>query len=234
MIDWILRAKPWVLFVLIYVLPYVLMTIGMGSVGASLFSTAASRAAAPPAEFISQFAWLVGMILLLSMFPLVLLLGWFYGVADRVAPIAARYIDVNPTRLRGAVTAGVVTQVLYFVAIAYSFYAVFGALDPASYDPAASGGSPPDGATVSAFFTGYLVAMGVGVFAFAIWIYILVQVARVIKAVEHRRAGSEGVVGAFFGLLFFFVGVWIYQPIVNRVANSDYDDELALEDGLIE
>ena len=59
-------------------------------------------------------------------------------------------------------------------------------------------------------------------------------VAKILKTVEERRNLTfSDFVGEFFLIWFFFIGVWILQPRVNRIVQGDFDDAPDVLDDII-
>ena len=71
-------------------------------------------------------------------------------------------------------------------------------------------------------FTGFAVIFPLHIFSMFCIFYCLYFVAKTIKTIElQRQVTFSDFAGEFFLIWFFFIGVWILQPRINKMIADD-------------
>ncbi|TMM59067.1 hypothetical protein FEE95_06430 [Maribacter algarum] len=199
MISKFLKAKHWQLFILMFGIPLILQFITMGSI---MFSFSNSE---KPEALI--------MINALTLFPVImiinsgLLFGWFWSIAIGLQKKVPQSVRMKVKKF----------QYFFFVPLIYimliSLLIGF-----------ATSGLFIDGNASASIGGGISIALVVILHFFSMFciIYCLYFVAKTIKTVElQREVNFNDFIGEFFMLWFYPLGIWIIQPKINKIAETE-------------
>ena len=198
MIERFLKAKHWQLFTLMLGIPILFQIIMMGT----MFSNINSETNPDPTE----------MFNLMKFFPIIMILsmgiffGWFWSIAIGLQKKVPGNIKMKTKKFK----------IFFFILLVYIFSislfigGIFSGIMQNGTEP--SGGFV--GGMVGVILPLHLLSM-FGIF------YSMYFVAKTLKTVELQKEVSFGdFAGEFFMLWFYFVGIWILQPKINKMAED--------------
>lgn len=200
MTNLFLKAKHWQLFILIFVIPMLVQFALFGMI-ASSFGDGDGNDYNKSYELI---ALVFKVIPIMTIFFSVIYFGWFWSVAVGLDKEIPEELKLNLGRFKASSIFAFSYLVLIMAVMSFIFPALLTML-----------GVPP--AIFGVVFILHLLAM------FCMF-YNLYFVAKTIKTAETQKAVSFGdFVGEFFMLWFFPVGVWILQPLINKLVSKEDD-----------
>ena len=187
-----LRAKHWQIFLLTFGIPFVFQIVMM----VSIFSSIAHDH--NPTAFFSYFKFFPLMMLLFTG----TMLGWQYSVAVGLQKFVPPNVKMKVTKFK----------IFFFIPVVYlSVIIGFISYLFTGHIPTRSG--PPD----PIFFSFFAIIFPIHLFSMFCLFYSLYFVSKTYKTVELQRAVTfSDFVGEFFMTWFFFVGIWIMQPKINK------------------
>jgi hypothetical protein len=201
-----LRAKHWQLFVLTFGIPLVFNII----IITSLFSSLLRNPNPNPAMIFGYFKF----------FPLIMalyagtLFGWQWSVAIGLQKLIPAGIKMKVTRFK----------IFFFIPLVYLLVILllmagfFSNVLNSSFDI----NSLPNDQTAQLFFGIFALIMPVHLFSMFCIFYCLYFVAKTYKTVElQREVLFSDFVLEFFLVWFYFIGVWIMQPKINKMIVRD-------------
>ncbi|XOV65914.1 MAG: hypothetical protein ACFHU9_09785 [Fluviicola sp.] len=194
----LLRAKHWQLFLLIVGIPIVFqiffMTVFVGTIMRHQIEGGASN---EPNVLMPIFFVGIAAVILLSVGTL---MGWMYSIAIGLQSKVPEGVELNVKRFKTFYW----TPVIYIgLIILFSVSTI-------------NGYAPHPG----------VIALIVPLHLFSIFcmFYILNFVAKTLKTVELQRAVTfSDFVGEFFLIWFYFIGIWILQPKINRFHRGEIE-----------
>ena len=191
-----LRAKHWQLFILTFGLPFLIEIIFM----LRMFVTIASGRV----NGLDMGAF--------TLFPIIMLLcmgtmfGWFWSVAIGLQSKIPQNIKMNVTLFK----VFFFIPLVYLIGLCCFIGSVFGSM-------VGTGGQPNQ-----SVFSLFMVIVPLHLFSMFCIFYCLYFVAKTIKTVELRREVTfSDFGGEFLMIWFFFIGVWIIQPRINKIVAED-------------
>jgi hypothetical protein len=197
--QFFLRLKHWQLFVINFGIPIVLQIIFMCSIFGSLMG--APDTFNPPIIFMG-FAWMFPLIVLISMFSL---FGWLWSVSINLQKITPEHLKLKTTTFKVFLIIPVIYILCIMIGMAYVFTHFIGNSNPAP-----------------TFFAAFFLIIPIHLFSMFCIFYCFYFTARTIKTVELQRpVSTSDYIGEFFLIWFFFIGVWILQPRINKLANGE-------------
>lgn len=215
MINFFLRIKHWQLFLLIYGVPFALQFVWMGIVFPDILAQPN-----PNPEHIFDRMWTLFAVIL----PFTgLFFAWLWALGKGVQQSIPEGIRLSFGRFR----------LFFWVMVIAMFGLIWWMLDfMTNIASLAMEGNDP----------GFEIFRFIGVILFmefiliAITIYCYWFVAKSYKMAElQRRVKFDDYIGEFFLIMFFFIGVWILQPKINRFFENgpsvqDKDSDSLLSD----
>ncbi len=197
MIDRFLKAKHWQLFTLMFGIPILFQTIMMST----MFSNIHSQANPDLTQVVNT----------IKIFPIIMILfmgvffGWFWSIAIGLQRKVPTNIKMKTKKFK----------IFFFIPLFYML-------------------------CISLFIGGLINGIiqngvenssGVGIFGIILPLHLLSMfgmfysmyfVAKTFKTVELQKEVSFGdFAGEFFMLWFYFIGVWILQPKINKMAKNE-------------
>ncbi|WP_111309854.1 hypothetical protein [Confluentibacter sediminis] len=199
MIDRFLKAKHWQLFTLMFGIPFLFQIIMIGT----MFLNINSETNPDPRDMFNMFKFFpIIMMLYMGIF-----FGWFWSIAIGLQKKAPKNITMKTRKFK----------IFFFIPLVYIFCislfigGMFGGIMQSGTEP--SGGFL--GGMVGIILPLHLLSM-FGIF------YSMYFVAKTFKTVELQKQVSFGdFAGEFFLLWFYFIGIWILQPKINKMAENE-------------
>ncbi|HEY5750880.1 MAG TPA: hypothetical protein VIU12_32680 [Chryseolinea sp.] len=199
-----LKAKHWHLFLLTFGLPMVFQFVMMGTVFASI---AKGTQPPDPSTMFNFFKFFpVLMIVFTGTF-----FGWFWSIAIGLQDKIPANVKMKTKKFK----------IFFFIPIAYLllFSIGFGAVMGAMPDMI-EGGTQPDGRLILGIMG---IIFPLHLFSIFCIFYSLYFVAKTFKTVELQRETTfSDFVGEFFMIWFYPIGIWVIQPMVNKLAERDH------------
>ena len=195
MIQKFLKARHWQLFILMFGIPILFQIIVMGSI----FSNLNAETSPEPVQILS----------LLKFYPLLMVLymgvffGWFWSIAIGLQSKVPEHIVMKTKKFK----------VFFFIPLVYILVILI-------FVTALFTGVISIGTASSNGFKGLIMGGIVLLHLFSMFgiFYSMYFVAKTIKTVELQKEVSFGeFAGEFFMLWFYFVGIWIIQPKINKM-----------------
>ncbi len=196
--QFFLRLKHWQLFIITFGIPFILQMILMCSM---VICVAGSHN--PNPETFLSFFWLFPIIMLLFMGSL---FCWIWQVSINLQTGIPEYLRMKTTMFKIFFFIPLIYILFIFTVFGYIFTHLVG------YDQAPA----------KVVFT-LLLIVPVHLFSMFCIFYCIYFTARTLKTVELQRPVIvSDYIGEFFLIWFFFIGVWILQPRVNKfIAEND-------------
>lgn len=197
--KWIVKAKHWQLF-----LPFPVFIVLMQVMAFSNISS--------PEDFISRMPFfMLGMSVSMGVF-LFLHMGWFYGVLTYLRPLLPADINLPFKRI----------MVLLFIPIAYTLLVMVGVAVFALNISELSVEQIP---MVFPIMFGVILPLNFA--AMACNFHTMVYTAKLIRTVELKRETVfNDYMGEFFLCWFWYIGVWILQPRINKMFAEPKDEAM--------
>ncbi|AYB30315.1 hypothetical protein [Chryseolinea soli] len=198
-----LKAKHWHLFLLTFGIPMIFQFVMMGTMFASI---AGGTQPPDPSEIFNFFKFIpVLMILFMGT-----LFGWIWSIAMGLQDKVPAGVKMKTTKFKIFFFIPIVYLLLFSVGISMMMSAL-----PVMIE---NGGKPNIGligSMIGIIFPLHFFVM------FCIF-YCNYFVAKTFKTVELQRETTfSDFVGEFFMIWFYPIGIWIIQPKVNKMAESD-------------
>ncbi|MBI3135101.1 MAG: hypothetical protein HYZ14_10555 [Bacteroidetes bacterium] len=207
MLEKLLKAKHWQLFVIVVGIPlffqFFLMTVIFGSIGSSRMPDPTAMFAFMPVVFIVYIA------------AASILFAWYYAIVVKLDTRLPAHLKINMKRFK---------LFFYFPLVYIGLMALFVILMITNL----AGHVQP-----SPMFIIPFVILIVPLHLFSIFCigHTFYCVGKTIKSVELKRAAKfEDFAGEFFLAWFYLVGFWILQPKINRLWERTENNETIDED----
>lgn len=202
MIDRILRAKHWQLFILFFGIPIVIQIISM----VTIMNVVVKSEGNP--ESILTFVILGVIYTAIVILVLFVQLGWYWGVGAKLIEYTSLRLELKIMKFKWAF---LIPFGYFGVLILYGLYAVLSTTPPSPFI--------------------FLFIVPLHLFSLACILYVIYFCAKSIKSIEENRVVTfSDCVGEFFLILFFPIGIWFIQPrintIVERRVNHKGEDDL--------
>lgn len=192
MINSFLKAKHWQLFTILFLVPILFQFIIMYQMMTSAFE-------GNPEDVESMFSFMQYLPFFMIIW-LGLLYGWMWSVGIGISEKLPEDLKLNTVWFKASVLFPAVYMVIFSFFMASMFTNI---------------GEEPNIILFTAIFPLHILAMLCGFYTYYF-------IAKVIKTAELKRRVQFGdFVGEFFLLWFFFIGIWILQPRINRLAQDE-------------
>lgn len=204
MLDKLLNAKHWQLFIIVVGIPIVVHSIFM----ATIFSQISTHNHPDPIKLFSIMPWMF-IFYLISM---LVLFGWFYAIVVRMDALIPTPLKINMRRFK----------IFFFIPLIY-FALIFSVVILAMTNVEML--RPPQniGPIVSLIF----LIIPLHLFSMFCIGHTFYCVGKSIKLAEvQRQVKFEDFVGEFFLAWFYLVGFWILQPRLNKLVNEESKPEI--------
>lgn len=206
MTNFFLKAKHWQLFLLIFVVPITFQMLLLIGVFTSILTAEANGQEPNPFVIFEYIKW----------FPLVMIFyvgtyyGWFWTIGTRMQPLVPHDVKLKVTRFKVLL----LVPIIYLSVAMMLLVFIFNTFNPAGIEP----GNVPDLRLLPLLM---IIVIPVHFFAMFCIFHSMYFVAKTIKTVELQREVSFGdFAGEFFLLWFYFIGIWILQPKINKMAET--------------
>lgn len=198
MISQILRAKHWLLFTLIYGLPFIVHVSSMGFIMTRMFED--------PELGFGTIARYMAVLVVLVAISGGTMMAWFWSVAVGLKDKLPEGAGIPMTRFK----AFFIIPLIYFpLAMMLGLSVMQTVLQ----------GQEPDPMFLLKVMPIFMLLHFFTIFCI---FHTMFFVAKTIKAAELQRPVTFGdFAGEFFMTWFFFVGVWIMQPKINKMVGGD-------------
>ena len=202
MINKFLKAKHWQLFALLFGLPLLGQVFFMYQIISSTMT--------------ENDPDIGGIFSVLSVFPILMLIvggvfyGWIWSISIGLGNSLREELKINNRWFKTSFFYLIGYLVLFMLFFMYMFIGIQGSL----------------AVDVDVAPTYFVIIFPLHMIAMVCSFYILYFAAKVFKTAEFRRSVSfSDFAGEFFLLWFFFIGVWIIQPKVNRLVEEEQEVE---------
>ncbi len=207
MISLFLKAKHWILFLLMFGIPLIFQ-FGMMIM---MFSNITKTGQPDPSFMFDMMAYFP-VIMLIYMG---LLFGWFWSIAIGLQPKVKKPITMKTKKFK----IFFFIPVVYITLLMFFMANIFSGFDPMSTDP--NGFIFPG--IIGIILPMHLLSM------FSIF-YCIYFCAKTLKTIILEREVSFGdFAGEFFMLWFWPIGIWILQPKINAIVNEPTKSNGVLE-----
>lgn len=199
MVEQFLKAKHWQLFILIFGIPVLFQFMLMGE----LFANIHSETAPDRSEF---FNWMTYFPIIM-IFTVGMLFGWFWSIAIGLQGKVPEHIQMKTKKFK----------ILFFIPLIYIICVslFIGGVFKGFMNRGNGSSIVSDVGIVGIILPMHLLSM-FGIF------YAMYFVAKTIKTVElQKEVKFEEFAGEFFMLWFYFIGIWILQPKINKIAGHE-------------
>ena len=192
-----LRAKHWQIFLLLFVIPFILQTVMMGILFSNLIHN-------PNPALVFDYFKFFPLIMILIMGTL---FSWFWAVAINLQKLVPADVKMKVTKFK----------VFFFIPIVYLLLIVTAV-------PIIASSQFTNFKDPSPIFFAFAFIIPLHLFCMFCIFYCLYFVAKTFKTVElQREVTFSDFTGEFFLIWFFFIGVWIIQPKINKLVESPVD-----------
>jgi hypothetical protein len=199
MITKFLKAKHWQLFTLMFGIPLLFQIVMMGNI----FSKINSETNPDPTEIFNMFKFFpIIMILYIGFF-----FGWFWSIAIGLQKKVPKNVTMKTKKFK----------IFFFIPLVYI-------LCISIFIVGIISGIMQNGTELSGGFVGGMIGMILPLHLLSMFgmFYSLYFVAKTFKTVELQKEVNFGeFAGEFFMLWFYFIGIWIIQPKINKMAENE-------------
>lgn len=207
MLDKLLKAKHWQLFIIVVGVPVVIQCFFM----AYVFSQISHNN--PPDPFMVFSA--MPFIFIFYLVSAVILFGWYYAIVIKMDTLIPTPLKINMRRFK----IFFFIPIIYFVIIISIVIFVFTQIEPGH-------GKPPVGPMIAMVF----LVIPFHLFSLFCIGHTFYCVGKSIKLAElQRQVKFEDYAGEFFLAWFYLVGFWILQPRLNKLASEKLNPEFRQE-----
>lgn len=208
MINTFLRAKHWQLFALVVGIPFAFQIFFM-----SWLFTSISMDAPPDPARIFRYFW--AFPLMMALFSAVIL-GWHWSVATGLQRFIPAGIRMKTNRFKIFFFIPLVYMGAILVLVSFVFHSI-------SSGMLSSG----DGTEILPFVQFFPLIIPLHLFSLFCMVYNLYFIAKTFKTAElQREVQFSDFAGEFFLIWFYFVGVWIIQPKINKMLDERNDQNI--------
>ena len=190
MTEKFLKAKHWQLFILLFGIPLVFQIIFMMAIFASLASDGGGN--------VSWYAFGYGIFFFfLFLFIMVIYFWWFWSAAMGLQTYLPPGVHLKTSRFK----------IFFFTPLVYMFVLL-------AISSLYGFGIQPNPLLL-------FLLVPIHIFSVFCMFYIIYFIAKTVKTVElQRKTEFSDYIGEFFLLWFFFIGVWIIQPKINKIVEK--------------
>ncbi|MDW7690983.1 hypothetical protein R9C00_20490 [Flammeovirgaceae bacterium SG7u.111] len=204
-----LKAKHWQLFLLFFGVPFIFQVLMMGSIFSQIGNDTSE-----PLLFIFNFLSIMPILMILMMG---VLFGWFWSVVIGLQKYLPEGVTIKMTRFKVFFFIPIIYILFFTTSFSIMFFNISGIVEGASEPPF-------DPSLIFAYFG---IIMPLHLFSMFCIFHTIYQAAKVFKAVElQREVKFSDFAGEFFMIWFFYVGIWIIQPKVNKMVAEEHGTNL--------
>jgi hypothetical protein len=211
MIKLFLKAKHWQLFTIFFALPLILQFVVMGDIMSIMPFDADSNQ--DPTELfdslVKVYTWMP-IVFLPALFGYT---AWFWSISVGFYPKLPDHHKLNLVLFKWMVIASAVL-------IMYMLY-VFSTNIPKIFDSIVTEQSL---ANLETLIWPLLMMIPIGLIGFVCMMYAIYHTAKTIKLMELGDSDKKSeIIGEFVLLWFYYIGVWILQPKINKMISDDFE-----------
>lgn len=213
MMERILKAKHWQLFLLIFGLPFVIYIGWMISFFSGFISDLDYYSSSDfPVE---MFNGMITMILLM-MIPAAIQYAWFYSMAIGLQKKLPEGMKMKVNMFKAFFIIPIIYMLLYLLFMA-TFIGNIENLENLEYLE-----DLEDFNNIGLIILGVLFFIGMSLFVIFCTFYQFWFIAKTIKSAELKKEATfSEFVGEFFLVWFYPIGVWILQPTINKIMDRE-------------
>ncbi len=209
MVKLLQKAKHWHLFLLIVGIPFLVYIGWLVSFITEIMDTAFYESNEFPVD---MFNGIITMMLLM-MIPVAVQYAWFWSMGIGLQKKLPDGMKMNVGLFKAFFIIPIVYFLLYML-FTVSFFGSIENIEQLEYIE--------DFENFGLFIGGMLLFVGLSFFVTFCTFYQYWFIAKTVKSAQLQKEVKFGeFVGEFFLLWFSFVGVWIIQPVVNKLVESD-------------
>lgn len=195
MISFFLKAKHWQLFLLLFEIPFLFQFVFFVNV----FSSIDMEVGPNPDEFFYFFSYFPTILILF----VAVFFGWFWSMAIGLQHKIPDTIKMNVKRFK----------CFFFVPLIYILLLSF--FMSTFFNSSLTTMQESEVVSIIPYFT---IIIPLHLFSMFCMFYMLYFVSKTIKTVElQRELRFSDFAGEFFLLWFYFIGIWIIQPKINKM-----------------
>ncbi|WP_341220633.1 hypothetical protein [Polaribacter atrinae] len=199
MIDRFLKAKHWQLFSLMFGIPILFQIIMM----VAMFTKFNSETNLDPTEIFNFFKFFpIIMILYLGIF-----FGWFWSIAIGLQKKVPENVTMKIKRFK----IFFFIPLIYILCLSFFIVTMLNGIVQNETEPGAG-------------FIGLMAGIIIPLHLFSVFgiFHSLYFVAKTFKTVElQKEVRFSEFAGEFFMLWFYFIGIWIIQPKINKMTDNE-------------
>ncbi len=221
MINALLKAKHWQLFLIMFALPLMAYFGVMGSFFTSIIglSMQMEPTEEPDPEMIFAIFDQLKWFYLLAMLPLLLHSLWQWsisvGLHDKLP--SGHGMNLNLFKWFMILSVAMLFAVLYLAADSMDSFVEFAR--------AAEDGEVPDDDVIK-YFGRFFMIIPLSLISAVFTLYCHYFTGKTIKMIEHGdKPGKPESIGEFFLIWFYYIGVWFIQPRVNRIVEGNINPD---------
>lgn len=201
-----LTAKHWQLFLLFFAIPMAIHAWFMSTFFASIMPLASPETMTPPEpeKIFASFSYLMYDFAIVFVLALGTVFGWLYSVGTKLQARLPEGVKMSVGLFRFFLF----FPVVYIFSIVVGMSWLFSNLSSGTMEP-------PGAAALGLIF----IVIPIHFFSIFCILYCFWFVGKSLKMVETQRTdlSFSDYAGEFFLIWFFFIGVWILQPRINKM-----------------
>lgn len=204
----LLKIPHWVLFILVIGVPMIFSSVLFSSLFGAIENEDGLR-------LLKDIRTMIVIVPVIVILPQLVNLGWFYAVMDGLRD---RIPSTTKIPVKSVKVFLVLTMIMTIIFGLYMWYFMDFVFEAALLD--AAGVRPPD--PPMEIVLGAIAIVPLALFSTFCIIYTYVYVGKIIKCTESGKDEKfNQYIGEFFLCWFWFIGVWILQPRVQRILASE-------------
>lgn len=210
MINTLLKAKHWQLFLIVFALPFVIYIGWLFSFMGTFINDAYYYDSNEfPIEMMNSIIYMI----LLMMIPAIVQYAWFWSMAIGLQKKLPEGMSMRVNLFKAFFIIPIVYGLLY-MAFFIGFMGNIENLENLDYLEESDFFAP--------FILGFMFFFSISLFIMFCAFYQFWFIAKTIKSAQlQREAVFSEFVGEFFLVWFYFIGVWILQPMVNKLVEEE-------------
>jgi hypothetical protein len=213
MIQIFLKAKHWQLFLLIFVLPLFIYFGWLISFLGDFIHEAMYESDELPVDFFSSFVTMLALMII----PIAIQYAWFWSMAIGLQKKLPADVKMNVPLFKAFFIIPLVYGLLYLLFL-ISFFSNIERLEDLEH--------MEDFSNIGWLIGGIFIFITLSLFVMVCTFYQYWFIAKTIKCADQQKDLRFGdFVGEFFLVWFYPIGVWILQPMINRILERDSQKE---------
>lgn len=227
-----LKAKHWQLFIFLIVIPFFVQLLFMGTILFNVFQEAAfvnTESDIVRPDFDNIFNNLK-YIPLLVVFYIIIYLSWFWSLGVGLQKFVPKQIKLPVTRFK----IFLIIPFTYILLITLLIISIMGSFVDIFEDFGSTDSSVAFD-RISSLLAIFFIIFPLHIFSIFCIFHSIYFIAKTIKTVELQKEVVFGdFVGEFFLMWFYYIGIWIIQPKVNKFLTTDFTTVETPDDVIID